>query len=73
MSYHVDEGDVDEYSGGDAEDPGCDGFEIANSDTCRHPEEAEDGGEEVADEGLLHRHPGFQQHGEVACQERKQC
>ena len=66
LRHHVHQGYVQEDSRRGAEYPGCDVTEASQHESCGHPYEGEDGGEDVVEDRLPHRHPGLQQHGEIS-------
>ena len=53
--YHI-----EKYPSGGAEYPGCHVTDPSQQDTRGHPYEGEDGGEDVVEDGLSHRHACLQ-------------
>ena len=58
--HHVHQRNVEEDAGRGAEYPGRDVTEAAQQQSCGHPYEGEDGGEDVVEDRLSHRHPCLQ-------------
>lgn len=71
-THHIDEGNVKEHASCGGEDPVGDTVRVlAHGCADYHANVSHEGGQQVVDDGLLHRHPGFQQHRKVTCQPGK--
>lgn len=68
-TYHIHQSHIKEHASCDGEDPARDIVRVlAHSCANQHADIGHEGGQQIVDNGLLHRHPGFQQHRKVTCQ-----
>lgn len=71
-TYHIDQGDVKEHASCGGEDPAGDIVRVlAHGCADHHANVSHEGRQQVVDDGLLHCHPGFQQHRKVTCRPGK--
>lgn len=70
-THHIHQSHVEEHASCDGEDPVGDIVcVLAHNRADQHANVGHEGGQQIVDNGLLHRHPGFQQHRKVTCQPR---
>lgn len=68
-THHIHQRHVKEHAGRDGEDPAGDVLRVlAHRRADQHADVGHEGGQQVVDDGLLHRHPRFEQHRKVTCQ-----
>lgn len=68
-THHIHQSHVEEHASCDGEDPVGDIVcVLAHSCANQHANVGHEGGQQIVDNGLLHRHPGFQQHRKVTCE-----
>lgn len=68
-TYHIHQSHIKEHASCDGEDPASETVcVLAHSCANHHANVGHEGGQQIVDNGLLHCHPGFQQHRKVTCQ-----
>lgn len=68
-THHIHQSDIKEHASRDGEDPAGDALcVLAHRRANQHADVGHEGRQQVVDDGLLHRHPRFQQHCEITCQ-----
>lgn len=68
-THHIHQRHIKEHAGRDGEDPAGDVLRVlAHRRADQHANVGHEGGQQVVDDGLLHRHPRFEQHCEITCQ-----
>lgn len=68
-TYHIHQSHIKEHASCDGEDPAGDIVcVLAHSCANQHANVGHEGGQQIVDDGLLHRHPRFEQHRKVTCQ-----
>lgn len=68
-THHIHQSHVEEHASCDGEDPAGDIVRVlAHGRADQHADVGHEGGQQIVDDGLLHRHSRFQQNREVACQ-----
>lgn len=69
LTYHIHQRHVQEHARRDGEDPVGDVVRVlAHGGADEHPDVGHEGRQQIIDDGLLHRHPSFQQNGKITCQ-----
>lgn len=68
-TYHIHQSHIKEHASCDGKDPaGHIVCVLAHGYANQHANVSHEGGQQIVDDGLLHRHPCFQQHRKVTCQ-----
>lgn len=67
-THHIHQSHIKEHASCDGEDPVGDIVRVlAHRGANQHANVGHEGGQQIVDNSLLHRHPGFQQHRKVTC------